>query len=225
MRLQLLFLAGALAAAGTALADPARGAVSDFASGPEGWTVRGPAMGPVWQSHEGNPPGCITAAAMDAGGAWYWHAPARFYGNRAEYYGSALSYDLKVEGFTRPGSDDVILRGGGMTLLFDDRTPAGPGWLTRVVPLSDGVGWRRRVPSGRGGMSVPATRSDLRAVLGALTDLEIRGGTADGSASAALDNVALNGPAWVSAANPMAAGLLLLPVGAVMLLAARRRRR
>jgi hypothetical protein len=170
-----------------ALARPAGWIASDFSSGTEGWEVRGAAAGPVWESREGNPPGSILATGESVRG-WYFRAPAKFYGNRSRFYGRTLRYDVKLSDFDREAKDDVVLRGGGVALVYDDRAVPLPMWSGRFIRLSVGEGWEKRV----GEMRMEATRADFETVLRSLTDLEVRGGSGHGTAPVA--------PMWASVA-------------------------
>jgi alkaline phosphatase D len=153
--------------------------------------------------------------------AWYWRAPAKFLGNRSNLYRHSLSYDLKASGVSRETRDDLVLEGAGMTLVYDDPLPPGPTWSRRTVLLSEFGGWKKRTGMTR----VPATRADLQSVLGALSGLEIRGGSGEAMAPAYLDNVFINQPVWVAASvfDPR----FFVPGGFLMLVLARlyRRRR
>jgi hypothetical protein len=180
-----------------ALARPAGWIVSDFSTGTEGWEIVGGAVGPTWTSHEGNPPGSISAEGEGLAG-WYFHAPAKFYGNRSNFYGRTLRYDVKFGDFDREAKDDVVLRGGGLTLVYDDRTVPLPLWSGRFILLSASAGWEKRV----GAMRTEATRAELEKVLKSLTDLEIRGGSANGTSATYLDNVSFDAPMWAVAAGP-----------------------
>ena len=195
---------------------------SDFSSGTDGWEIRGAGVGPVWESYEGNPPGSISAAGeggVSSGPGWYFHAPARFCGNRSTFYGRTLRYDLKVRDSDRGAKDDVLLRGGGITLVYDDKSVPMPMWSARFIRLSIDGGWQKRV----GSMRTEASRADFETVLRSLADLEIRGGSSNES-STFLDNVSLNAPMWASAAY--ASPWLLLVGGAfgvIALICLRRR--
>src|SRR4051794_13015953 len=137
--------------------------VSDFSHGTDGWTVRGPVMGPAWEPHEGRPPASIMAASTDPGREWYWHAPDRFLGNRSDVYGRTLRYDVRVssvpESFDVNPEDDVILHGAGTTLVYHAPELAATGWMTRIVPLTEAAGWQKR----SGPVRAPATRRDFQA--------------------------------------------------------------
>lgn len=199
---RLMLVAGAcLALAAAAWAGypqgPGEPPGSDFRAGTDGWRVAGMAMGPVWEPQEGNPPGSISATGMEPGATWYWLAPARFGGQRLGYYGRTLRFDVLATGLDSAsmGSasrDDVILRGGGMTLVYNDRTPVTGYWMTHAVPLTETQGWQKLV----GGMRGPVNRSEFRRVLASLEGLEIRG--ASGNGVTYLDNVALNSPLWAT---------------------------
>ena len=86
-----------------------------------------------------------------------------------------LSFDLKQSATDRPfDNDDVVLEGGGTTLVFD--TPNNPGidWTHYDVPLEAGAGWLNEATDN------PATQGEMVGVLSSLTALRIRGSTAPG---------------------------------------------
>ena len=171
---------------------------SEFATGTDGWQVRGPAVGPTWEGDDGDPPGSISAVTAGTGGDWYWKAPVSYHGNRLDCYGRTLRYSVKHEpmSFGDPqdeSQDDIVLRGGGLTLSFDDESPVMPMWTGRYIPLHENAGWAKR----SGTMRMPATRADLQTVLGSLNSLEIRGGSGGAAMKGYLDNVGLNAPMWV----------------------------
>src|SRR5690606_30964696 len=77
---------------------------STFDTDADGWTAShtgGTAATFNHQSSGGNPDGFISAAPPTAGGsvnigfAWYWNAPAQFFGNYDFSYGSNFKVDLQ----------------------------------------------------------------------------------------------------------------------------------
>jgi hypothetical protein len=80
---------------------------------------------PTQQPTGGNPGGRLTFADP-TGNTWYWFAPAKFLGNKLGAYGGTLSFDLIMTGTgTAYDEEDVILVGGGLTLVFT--LPGRPG--------------------------------------------------------------------------------------------------
>ena len=124
---------------------------------------------PVFSGTGGNPGGNISLADPSAN-AWYWYAPAKFLGNKQNAYGGALRFDLAVSGTGTPfNEEDVILVGGGLTLVFALPSAPVPGFTSYRVGLTE-AGWKRN-----NNLGAPATRADMATALGALTDIYIRG--------------------------------------------------
>lgn len=211
----MALVAGAVLAASVS-AWAADTVISTFSADTEGWGIVGPAAGPVWEPAGGNPGGCLAAVSSGVGGAWYWRAPEKFLGNRAAFYGSTLSYDIRTNGSQPQGGDDLVLQGRGLTLVYDDPSPQMPMWTRRMVVLTETAGWQKRAAGTRS----PVSRAEFRAVLSSLESLEIRGGSGAGMVQGYLDNVGMNVPMWASAATtgPMA----LLPMALVALVLRRR---
>ena len=180
-------------------------AQSTFDSDSDGWVVKDlpfPSPGappaplgtfvPTFHGTGGNPGGYLSLSDP-TGNTWSWYAPSKFLGNKQTAYGGTLSFDLAVTGTGTPfDEEDVILVGCGLTLVFT--LPARPGttFTSYDVPLTE-AGWKRN----RGGGG-PATPSDMTTVLGALTNIYIRGEyllSTDDVGS--IDNVVLEAPGAV----------------------------
>jgi laminin B (domain IV) len=118
---------------------------------------------PVYQPTGGNPGGHLSLADPTAN-AWYWYAPAKFLGDRHAAYGGTLSFDLAVTGTGTPfDEEDVILVGGGVTLVFTLPARPGTSFTSYQATLTE-AGWKRDTRSGPA-----ATLADMQTVLGALT--------------------------------------------------------
>ena len=131
---------------------------STFDDGDEGWRVFGDAQGasaePDHNPTGGNPGGYISAADDVTGGTWYWEAPAGFLGDQSEM--GMLSFDLKQSATDRPfDNDDVVLEGGGTTLMFDTPNNPGTDWTHYDVPLEAGAGWLNEATGN------PATQGEM----------------------------------------------------------------
>lgn len=184
-------LARLLATAGLTLcALPLQAAISSFDLGPEGWTAAGDVEGTLeWQATGGNPGGHVIVDDRTIGGVTYYVAPTAFLGNQSATLGTSLTFDLMQ---VYPGSPnqfdspDVVLQGGGLTLVYD--TPANPGngvWTSYSI-LLDAPGWKLDSVSG-----AQATSGQFAAVLSGLTALRIRAEYQTGADVGHLDNVAL----------------------------------
>lgn len=116
---------------------------STFDTGTQGWTVVGDEAGPVtWIPAGGNTGGYISVTDAVVRGVMYFVAPNAYLGNQSAAYGTALSFDL-IQNY--PGNPnqfdagDVVLRGSGLTLVYD--LPNNPGngtWTPYSVSLTAG---------------------------------------------------------------------------------------
>lgn len=182
-----LFAAVALHAATVVFAAAVAGAaMSTFDAGTEDWSALGDVAGPVqWSAAGGNPGGYITVEDSVTGGVTYFSAPPAFLGDQTAFLGRALVFDLRQNIPGAPNqfkADDVVLIGGGLTLVHDflDNPPIGI-WTTFTVPLEPSS-WRL-------GASVPSA-AEFEQVLSALTALHIRAEYQTGADVGDLDNAA-----------------------------------
>ena len=161
-------------------------AVSTFDNDGEGWTVVNDAYPPIYHADGGNPGGYLSAKDKQHGSYWYWRAPEKFHGDFSMAYGKTLTFDLKQSSTTSQANrDDIILTGGGVSLIFNTSYNPGTDWTPYSVMLDETAGW---VNSSTG---QAATQAEIQAVLAALTDLQIRGEYRVGSDTGSLDNVML----------------------------------
>jgi len=169
---------------------PTQAAISTFDTDTEGWTAQGDVVGAInWLATGGNPGGHVSISDQTAGGVTYFVAPAAFLGDKSSALGSDLRFDL-MQVYTGSASQfndpDVILEGGGLTLVYD--TPVNPAngtWTSYQVPLVAGD-WRL---NGLGGAT--ATPLQLETTLSNLTALRIRAEYRSGADVGHLDNVTL----------------------------------
>lgn len=172
--------------------------VSTFDTGNEGW--RNVSLGypdpgappavlntfvPNWSAAGGNPGGYIYYPDPNPL-VEYWQAPAAFLGNQSGSYSHALLFSLADgpagEQFTQ---SDVILTGAGLTLVHQVPSAPGPAWGNYSIPLIQGS-WKVNSPSG-----ASATEAQLKAALGSLTGLYIRGEFYLSNDAQSLDSVEL----------------------------------
>lgn len=193
-----------------ALASTAGATTSSFEAGSEAWTVLGDAEGPLsWAATGGNPGGHVTIDDATQGGITYFVAPADYRGDRSAALGSLLRFDLMQVysgSASQFNSADVVLVGGGNTLVFDTpNNPANGAWTSYAVPLVAGS-WRLNSTAG-----AIASDTQLATTLASLTALRIRAEYRTGADVGKLDNVSLvpEPGTWVL----LAAGLLMLGVG------------
>lgn len=185
LKTMLAAMATGMAASVALAADPPD---SRFISGLDKWTTYGDAQGFRWNDVLGVPAGCLEAVDAQAGSWWGFAAPAHFLGNQSAMYGGTLSFDVGPLSVDGTGADqaDVTLKGGGVTIVIDLPNPVAGFWNFRSVRLSGAAGWRVNTLSGRA-----ATESEVRAVLGSMDSLSIRGEFATGPDQCFLDNVRL----------------------------------
>jgi hypothetical protein len=175
---------------GTLLLEPVseRMVGSGFDADVDGWTVMGDGLNLTFQGHGGNPGGHLLVNGLGGGRGCYWVAPARHLDNQAGAYGGWLKFDLKAPAGSLPlgAQPDVVLWGGGLTLVYVLPPAWGTNWADCLVPLHEGQGWMKDTVGG------PApTREELLTVLGALEAVHIRGELGFGGEGKCLDNVSL----------------------------------
>ncbi|MEO7317725.1 MAG: laminin B domain-containing protein [Chthoniobacteraceae bacterium] len=166
---------------------------STFDTGSDGWTAIGDVSAPVlWSATGGNPAGHIEVSDAVTGGVTYFVAPTKFLGSHSDSYGTLLTFDLRQSypgGTSQFNDADIILTGGGFTLVFDTSVnPPNNSWASYSVLLTETAGWRLSTLNG----SVP-TEQQMKAVLSNLTSLRIRAEFQSGADTGSLDNVVLQG--------------------------------
>jgi len=129
---------------------------SSFEEGTDGWTVTGDAQSgeaePNHVSDGGNPGGYLEATDDAAGGVWYWNASAKHLGDKSDYSGGTLSFDLKQSSASGQfDSPDVVLKRGETQLGYDFGDPSEhprTNWTSYEIeyPLTDGQTLRPRKP-------------------------------------------------------------------------------
>lgn len=207
---------------GSATADAAPLAQSNFTSSTEGWTIYSDGTALTHHASGGSAGGYISIQDTLQGGAFGFSAPGNFLGNKSEAYGGTLHFSLSQSGQgNQVDFDDVTLIGAGLTLVID--AGANPAffedWTAYEVSLLAGAGWKVNSLAG-----AAATESQLQQVLGSLDNLIIRGEFQGGSwgrhaDTGRLDSVSLeSGPASsteLSSSVPEPSSLLLTALGAI----------
>ncbi len=184
-----LISAGAVGAASAAITEK-----SDFDASTDGWTVQGDVSGPATHvATGGNPNGHVSVIDSTVGGVMYWNAPAKFLGNQQNKYGGRLTFDLRQSlTDSQFDTEDVRLAGAGLTLVGDIVAPT-TAFTHYVLPL-------RAAYWVKSGTATPPTTAELKAVLGAVTSLQIRAEYRTGPDTDDLDNVVLTSCAIVGTA-------------------------
>ncbi len=172
---------------------------STFDTDNEGWGADGDPVSSAatWIPAGGNPGGHIRVADAAVGSVWYFVAPPKFRGNQCGAYGRYLRWEQYINDTTQMfgsigGRPDVVLAGGGLTLVYDQPYNPGLTWTPFEVLLREDAGWRLNNLNG------PApTQSEFRTVLANISALRIRGEFRTGPDFSGLENVVLeNGSAF-----------------------------
>ena len=188
----------------------ARAATSTFDAGAEGWTVAGDVATPVqWFADSGNPGGHIRAVDAARGGVTYFQAPDAYLGDQSGAINTSLSFDLQqtISGSpNQANTSDVVLVGGGLTLVFDTAMNPNIGtWSHYDVPLTAQL-WH--VSTLRG---PAATDEQFSQVLSNLDTLQIRAEYQTGRDTGHLDNVVL-------VPEPQSWAMLLFGLGIIIIM-------
>jgi hypothetical protein len=188
------------------------GQTTDFTIGPEGWRIvdvpfpsgpydpiTGGSLTPTWLPASGNPGAAIESTDRAGVPVSYFQAPAEYLGDKSAIYGGSFSYDLNSSaGGPGLGMADVVLAGGGLTLIADaGAQPAVNTWTHYSVSMSE-AGWTKE------GGGTPTT-AEFQSVLGNITAIRIRAEYYD-TAVSRLDNVTTVPEPGVSALLLGAAG-------------------
>lgn len=164
-----------------------------FTFGLDGWTVTN---GTETREASGGNPGGNIRAVEGGSGVYAYEAPTKYLGDKSDFIGGTLSFDLKQDGDASPYDDsDVTLTGAGLTLVIDAGDNPGTDWTSYTVGLGLGAGWKVGSLGGR-----IATEDEILSVLSDLESLRIRGEFVNGSTDDAsnLDNVVLTDSAPVA---------------------------
>lgn len=201
---------------------------STFDTDAEGWsglTARpGESSAPI---HNVGPFGSYSATGGNPGGYFrlpdpddqdtFFSAPAQFLGNQSSAVGGTLSYDLYTDASINYAGPNVVLQGGGVTLVYVLTTqPAVQNsWVTVNVALAPSASWH--LGSAGGGA---ASTADFQTALGNLNRLWISAEThSPVEETSGLDNVRLA----AAVPEPATAAMLLLGVAAIAGMHSRRR--
>lgn len=185
----LVLLALALFGTGILGSGSAKKIESTFDEDAEGWTITGDAQsGSVEPTHNdagGNPGGYLSARDDVTGGVWYWNASDRYLGDKSDFYGGTLSFDLNQSATdSQFDARDVVLVGNGTAIHYRFDSNPGTNWTGYEVPMTES-GWNVS-ESGD-----PVTEEQFEAVLANLEALWIRGEYRTGGDVGGLDTVVL----------------------------------
>jgi hypothetical protein len=191
---------------------------STFDTGAEGWTwtAVGDIAVPIqWTDVGGNPGGHVRAFEFIlGGGVTYFQAPPSYLGDQSGAANTNLSFDLQLITVGAPNpfnSNDVVLVGGGLTLVFDLATnPNTDSWSHYDVPLA-APSWHVSTLAGP-----VASDAQFSQVLSDLSALRIRAeyqtnvGPEDLDNAVRLDNVSM-------VPEPESWAMLLLGLGIIVM--------
>jgi len=164
---------------------------SDFDDGAQGWSV-------VDLDPDFSGVGTPYAAVLQEGyiefadpspRSFFFEAPSYFLGDLSAYLGGSLRYSQKVSPITPEWRDDpdVVIVGGGLTLVFQNSNSPGADWTEYSVGLAS-PGWRVGSLGG-----AEATSLQFQAALGSVDRLRIRGEYVNGVVeTTSLDNVSIS---------------------------------
>jgi hypothetical protein len=168
--------------------------VSTFDSGDEGWRVQGGNLPEPTQPQYEPFGGYILS---QAGGEWYWIAPAAFRGDFSAAYNGDLEFDLTWNPDKPCGSKDyedfVFLSGGGYTIWHEAPTLPTETPTGYSLRLHESESWYLKDTNTR------VTKLQLMALLSDLSQVKIRGNfwhskNQGCEALGTLDNVAIESP-------------------------------
>ena len=145
----------------------------------------------TYSATNGNPGGHIWQLDPMSSRVYYFQAPTNYLGNRSNYYGGTLNFDVRRQNGSLLNYTDVVLVGGGLTFVIDAGSgPANGVWTTYTVKLNETGGWKKDLLTG-----VTPTAAEFAMLLGNLSALRIRGEYSTSSVdTGALDNVILSPP-------------------------------
>ena len=145
----------------------------------------------TYSATNGNPGGHIWQLDPMSSRVYYFQAPTNYLGNRSNYYGGTLTFDVRRQNGSLLNYTDVVLVGGGFTFVIDAGSgPANGVWTTYTVKLNETGGWKKDLLTG-----VAPTAVEFAMLLGHLSALRIRGEYSTSSTdTGALDNVILSPP-------------------------------
>lgn len=173
-------------ASGAACAQPL---ISEtFDTGAPGWGVYNDGIRAVWRATTGNPGGCFYAEDGSGGSYWGFTAGPAFLGDRSCMYGGVIAFDIRVSHNTGDSASqpDIVIFGGGLTLVYDlPLTPVNV-WVTRTVTLKESAGWRLTSLTG----AVP-TAAQFQTALASVTGIRFRSEVSTSVDTGSIDNVAI----------------------------------
>ncbi len=174
--------------------------MSTFTASDEGWFVgpRADNFGditgggrPIHRIFGGNPGGHILWDQLGPGTYYFFGAPSKFRGDHSGAFGRHLTFDLKQssdELLNPLAAPFVVMTDGTKYVYTFTSSNPGEAWTPFRIRLDASEDWRVTT---NWLSSSAATDDDIRDVLGAISDLRIRGEFGIGGDTGELDNVVL----------------------------------
>jgi len=109
--------------------------------GSSSWSVVSAGLAPAFSS-DGVPDGSIVLADPD--GQWsYFSAPSKFLGDQSAAFSGSLQFDSRyvIPGTSYANEAEVVLKGAGLTLVYDITNSLPASWTHFDVALESGT-WR-----------------------------------------------------------------------------------
>lgn len=161
---------------------------STFDTDADGWTKHTPSdagTNLVWYSTGGNPDGYIRLNDAAQGVTDWFAAPAKFLGNKSQFYGGVLKFDMKHSLNLTGSQVGVRFIGNGITIQATINRP-NQTWQTYSIPLAVGS-WTVQATGSL------ATQEEILQVLSNILTFNIHGDWRSGVEQTSLDNVMMRG--------------------------------
>jgi large repetitive protein len=157
---------------------------STFNTDAEGWTIHTPSdpnTTLTWHETGGNPGGYVRLNDGAQGTEDWFAAPDKFLGDKSEYYGGILKFDLRHSHDLTGSQVGVRLIGSAITIQAIIDRP-NQTWMTYTISLSEGH-WTVASSDSL------ASGEEILQVLGNIITINIHGDYRSGTEQSSLDNV------------------------------------
>lgn len=167
---------------------------SRFLKDAEGWKIIGDAQGgsggrieASYSPDSGVQNGYIHAKDNATGGTWYFSAPKDYLGDKSEFYGATLNFNLFQKSAMNDQfeNNDVVFKNGEKKITYRFKNYPGKNWTVYNIPINAESDWIR----GNFDSGETATQADIEDVLLNVTEFWIRGEYQSGKDEGSLDEV------------------------------------